>query len=181
MNDATNTTTTTATTAWTPERIVALLQGNPKAVRRAILALDARQTAAEAATHTTTDANGRGWSMRDAQFGGWLAAEIRAGRPFRTEKIQACALRLACRYRRQLCEEANRREANGTAEVGRVMASARAIGADVPATKAEALAYGAAILASLRAEEAPESAQEPADDGEPDEVETYLRRSGRME
>jgi len=143
----------TETKTWTPATIVALLESNPKAVRRAILALDRRQTAAERASHATTQANGVGWSQADARFGGWLAAEIRAGRPLRTEKLQGCALRLACRYRRQLADEANRREQNGTAEVGRVMASARAVGADMPATRAEALAYATAILASLRAPE----------------------------
>jgi len=138
------------TATWTEATIATLLTSNPRAVRRAVLAIDARQTAVERACYQTSEANGRGWSQFDARFGGWLAAEIRAGRPLHTEKLRACALKLALRYRRQLAEEANRREANGTAEVGRVMATARKLGADVPASPAEARAYAATILASLR-------------------------------
>ena len=46
---------------WTKERIVTLLESNPRAVERAVLAIYARQTLEEQHSETTKENNGRGF------------------------------------------------------------------------------------------------------------------------
>lgn len=53
---------------WTAADIKALLAQSDKAVGRALVALLARQTAAEQRNHVTTDANGRGFNAFDADI-----------------------------------------------------------------------------------------------------------------
>lgn len=53
---------------WTADDIKALLAQSDKAVGRALVALLARQTAAEQRNHVTTDANGRGFNAFDAEI-----------------------------------------------------------------------------------------------------------------
>lgn len=148
---------TTART-WTETEVVDLLNKSPKAVNRAILAIDARQTASERLSYATREQNGVGWSQYDARFGGWLAGEIRGGRPPFTAKMRAAALKLATRYRRQLVDVANKREARGDMEAARTVQALRACGG--VATPEQARAAYENIVAILRGEASAETSAE---------------------
>ena len=67
-------------TTWNYKALIALLERSDEALEKAILTINARQTADERATLATRHENGRGWSARDASFGGSLAQWIERGR-----------------------------------------------------------------------------------------------------
>jgi hypothetical protein len=110
--------TATAVVVWTYSRLIALLESNRAALERAILTLNARQTADERATLVSRHENGRGWNQRDASFGGSLAEWIERGVAPRSEggfgkapgtcltpTQREGALRLVQKYWKQLLEE----------------------------------------------------------------------------
>jgi hypothetical protein len=146
---------------WTEKEIVALLETNLEAVYRGILAIDARQTASERMARYTVEANGMGWSQYDANFGGWLAGEIRGGRKPYTPGMRAKARALAKRYRKQLVAVANRNETSGRNEAVRVAHSVAAL-SGAPVSKAETARLAAEVLAGLRASAAANGPAAPA-------------------
>lgn len=103
---------------WRPEDITALLTRNDAvgmhAIGRALVALYERQTEDEQASHTTTDANGVGFSAFDAEIMTSLA-EFYADRGYLTEKQVAMMRKPVgktkkpriARYARQLANIAN--------------------------------------------------------------------------
>jgi hypothetical protein len=70
---------------WAAEDIKALLAKSDKAVGRALLALLARQTYSEQQSHSTKDANGRGFNAFDADIFTSMA-EFYRSKGFLTEK-----------------------------------------------------------------------------------------------
>jgi len=94
---------------WKKEDIHALLENNPKAVRRALLAIYALQTSAEQANHATSDANGVGFSAFDAEFCTDMAEKALKGWSF-SEKQMAVTRNKMKRYHRQLIMIANESE-----------------------------------------------------------------------
>lgn len=94
---------------WTKEKVHALLDGNSKAVERALVAIYKRQTSAEQASLSTTQANGIGFSAFDAEFCSNLAQKVERGWRLSPKQI-AVARNKMKRYHRQLCEVANERE-----------------------------------------------------------------------
>lgn len=140
---------TTTTRKWSEGEVLALLIGSEKAVCRAIVALDNRQTSTERACYSTRETNGRGWSQFDARLGGWLADQIRKGVPPYAPAMKTKARSLAKKYRRQLVEIANENEANGRNEAARTVATARLAGAML--TDAEVQELGRAVRADIMA------------------------------
>jgi len=74
------------TKQWTKAAIVDLLNSNPRAVERALLAIYAAQTAGEQLAGTTCEQNGVGFTGADANTGTWLVQVVIAegtakGRP----------------------------------------------------------------------------------------------------
>lgn len=92
--------------AWGKESIQALLDRNNAAVIRAVRALAARQTAAELATHHTSQVNGRGFNKHDAPFLTDILLQINRGRTL-SPKQMAVARNKVKHYWRQLAEIAN--------------------------------------------------------------------------
>jgi len=103
---------------WTYERLMELLETNQKALEKAILTIEARQTPDEHVSQQTTHQNGRGWSARDAEFGGSLATWITRGVESTDQggygrQLGQCltprqkdgALKMVRKYWRQLLEE----------------------------------------------------------------------------
>jgi hypothetical protein len=91
---------------WTESSIKTLLETNPKAVERAIVAIYERQTPDEKATHETSKTNGVGFSKFDAEFLSSLAEWIKRGRTL-TPRQLAIGRNKIKRYHRQLVELAN--------------------------------------------------------------------------
>lgn len=75
----------TATVAFTRASVYALLLRNQEALERAVLAIQARQTADEQQQGVTRYQNGMGWNGRDASKGGSLAQWINNGVKPRSE------------------------------------------------------------------------------------------------
>jgi hypothetical protein len=67
-------------TAWTPETIKSLLDSNPKAVERAVVAIYRRQTDDERQQETTRHHNNVGYSAFHAPLGSYYAKWVLAGR-----------------------------------------------------------------------------------------------------
>lgn len=91
---------------WTKESIQQLLDENPEAVRRAIVAIYKRQTAEEQASLTTRVDNKIGFGAFDAEFLSSLAQRIERGWGL-TDKQLAIGRNKIKRYWRQLAEIAN--------------------------------------------------------------------------
>lgn len=101
-------------TKWDENRIWHLLNNNDRAVDRAMVALYNRQTASERVAETTHESNGRGFNYYDAKPGSYYAKWVLAGNHLSGRHL-VNARRLAIKYRRQLAEEANEREAAANA------------------------------------------------------------------
>jgi hypothetical protein len=92
------------------ERIRQSLETNPKAVCRAIMLLQRKQTADEQNSHATLQSNGVGFSMTDANYGSFLASVIAREGSLRG-KLLTDARRLALKYHRtQLFQAAKERQ-----------------------------------------------------------------------
>jgi hypothetical protein len=100
--------------SWSKEQIHALLDQNATAVGRAVKAIHARQTGAEAACGVTQEQNGVGWSKFDAEPMTRYIMFMDRGYPI-SARFLAFARRRVKRYWRQLAEVANERAlvANG--------------------------------------------------------------------
>lgn len=91
---------------YTKEQIRAMLESNPKAVERAMLALYRRQTDAERQSQRTVVLNGVGFSGADARLGTYYAKWVSNGRNL-TEPHLSKARRMASKYVGQLADIAN--------------------------------------------------------------------------
>lgn len=91
---------------WKKEDIHNLLDKNPKAVMRALVAIYNLQTADEQASHTTSHANSVGFSAFDAEFCTDMAQKALKGWNF-SEKQLAVTRNKMKRYHRQLVMIAN--------------------------------------------------------------------------
>lgn len=91
---------------WDKASIHRLLDTNPKAVVRALIAIAAYQTADELNSHHTKHANGVGFSSYDAPFLTDMLRQINAGRTL-SPKQMAVTTNKVKRYWRQLAEIAN--------------------------------------------------------------------------
>lgn len=90
---------------WNREAVHQLLETNAVALSRAILTIYARQTAAEKASGSTVEHNGRGFSGRDAAFLSDIAQKLPRYENRLTPRQRAKVLPLMKRYWRQLLEE----------------------------------------------------------------------------
>jgi hypothetical protein len=91
---------------WTREKIVELLNSNPRAVERGIVRLYQRQTEDEQAGGLTRHLNGRGFNATDAKLGTYLAKWILDKKSL--DKAWLDRARTMCvRYAGQLTEMAN--------------------------------------------------------------------------
>jgi hypothetical protein len=91
-------------------RIRLLLENNPKAVERAILALYARQTQDEQSSSTTKHSNGRGFSAFEAKNGTYYAKWILSGRSLTGHHLDK-ARTIGLRHIGQLVEVAQEKAA----------------------------------------------------------------------
>src|SRR3990167_4709507 len=83
--------------------IRALIDGRDDAVERALVVVYGRQTAAEQASDSTSELNGRGFSGVDAEFGSSLARQVLAGRRLSPRQLKF-GRRIARKYARQLLQ-----------------------------------------------------------------------------
>ncbi len=95
---------------WTENEIVALLMKSDRAVERAVVAIYERQTADEKASDSTNHDNNIGFQGCDARRGSYWARLIKSGRHLFPDRI-AKARPMCVKYRRQLVEIANAKEA----------------------------------------------------------------------
>jgi hypothetical protein len=86
---------------WTREKVIELLDRNPRAVERAIVALYNLQTADEQAAGITRLQNGAGFSAFDAKAGTYYAEWILSGKRL-SGKYLAKAREMAKKYVGQL-------------------------------------------------------------------------------
>lgn len=93
---------------WNKESIHSLLDQNPRAVERALVAIWKRQTADEQANLTTKHANGVGFSAFDAEFCSDIAQRLVSGRvsQLSPKQLAVCRNKMK-RYWRQLVELAD--------------------------------------------------------------------------
>lgn len=91
---------------WNKEKIHALLDANPVAVQRAIVAIFKRQTGDEKVGGYTRHTNHVGFSKFDAEFLTSLAQQIEAGRALSAKQLAVGRNKIK-RYHRQLVEIAN--------------------------------------------------------------------------
>lgn len=94
---------------WTREKINALLDVNPLAVERGLVAIYERQTADEKAIGRTKVHNGVGFGAYDSEFMSDVARKVKAGRRLTPNQLAVVRNRLK-RYGRQLVEIANEKE-----------------------------------------------------------------------
>jgi hypothetical protein len=94
------------TKTWTRTEIEAIINGNDRAVERAMVAIWERQTADEQATQTTNHNNGRGFCGWAARNGTYYANWVRSGRRL-TGKHLAKARKIALHHAGQLTDFAN--------------------------------------------------------------------------
>jgi hypothetical protein len=95
----------------TKDRIVALLNTNPLAVERAIIAIYNRQTQDEKQASDTKHTNGRGFRSNHATRGSYYARWILGGRHLTGHHLDL-ARSIAVQYHRQLIEVAIEKEEN---------------------------------------------------------------------
>jgi hypothetical protein len=91
---------------WTRTEIEALINGNDRAVERAMVAIWERQTRDEQATETTRHHNGIGFSGWTAKSGTYFANWVRSGRSL-SGKHLAKARKIALHHAGQLTRIAN--------------------------------------------------------------------------
>ena len=89
--------------SWDKNAIVGLLDRNPVAVERAIVAIYRRQTAEEQQVQDTRESNGVGFSGAHAQVGSYYATWILSGKHLSGKHLEK-ARNMAKRYTRQLVE-----------------------------------------------------------------------------
>ena len=94
---------------WNKERIQQMLQTNPRAVERAIVAIYERQTADEKATSHTRHDNSVGFRSNHASKGSYYARWVKSGRQLTGFHLQN-ARTIAMQYHRQLCDIANSKQ-----------------------------------------------------------------------
>jgi hypothetical protein len=97
-----------ASLAYEKDDIIALLDRNPLAVERAIIAIFKLQTAHEQSAESTLEQNGVGFGHCHAHYGSYMAKWIMSGRHLSGKHLEK-ARRMAKRYSRQLVEIANNR------------------------------------------------------------------------
>lgn len=108
-------TTQTTPNGFTRSDINALLNKEPKAVERGIVALYERQTQDEQAQSCTKHKNFRGFSAANASYGTYCAEWVKKGKPLTGKHLVRC--RAICKYHgRQLAEEANKKLAAAVAK-----------------------------------------------------------------
>lgn len=90
---------------WDRDAVHQLLETNAAALARAVLAIYARQTAAEKAVGETVEHNGRGFSGHDAEFLSDIAVKLPRYDNRMTPAQRAKVLPKMKRYWRQLLEE----------------------------------------------------------------------------
>lgn len=90
------------------EQILDLLTSNNRAVLRALVVLQDRQTLDEQTGATTRHSNGVGWSRADARFGTSLAVQVRSGRHLSSKQLGA-ARKLLAKYVGQLVDAAQQK------------------------------------------------------------------------
>ena len=95
--------------AWTPEAIKLLLERNPQAVERAVVAIYQRQTDDERERDETRHDNGVGFNAFHAHLGSYYARWILSGRRLSGHHLDK-ARRMMRRYVGQLTEIALQRE-----------------------------------------------------------------------
>ena len=93
---------------WNREEINEMLETNPRAVGRAMVALFNRQTEDEKRANDTKHSNGRGFAGYAARSGSYYAHWVLKGRTL-TGRHLTKARKIALRHSRQLVEEANSR------------------------------------------------------------------------
>ena len=91
---------------WTRTEIEALINGNDRAVERAMVAIWERQTADEQETQDTRHHNGRGFAAWSARSGTYFAEWVRSGRRL-TGKHLVKARKIALHHAGQLTDFAN--------------------------------------------------------------------------
>ena len=95
---------------WDRKSIQDLLARSDYAVKRAVLAIYARQTENERREGLTQQKNGVGFSAWDAEYFTLVAEAIELGREFKHEDAERARRRGIKRYWRQLAEIANENE-----------------------------------------------------------------------
>ncbi len=95
--------------SWTPDAIKSLLDRNPQAVERAVVAIYQRQTDDERERDETRHDNGVGFSAFHAHMGGYYARWVLSGRRLSGPHLDK-ARRMMQRYVGQLMEIALQRE-----------------------------------------------------------------------
>jgi hypothetical protein len=91
---------------WTRTEIEEMINGNDRAVERAMVAIWERQTADEQATQTTNHHNGRGFCGWAARSGTYYAEWVRSGRRL-TGNHLVKARKIALHHGGQLTDFAN--------------------------------------------------------------------------
>jgi len=94
------------TKTWTRTEIEAMINGNDRAVERAMVAIWERQTTDEQETQGTRHHNGRGFAAWSARSGTYFAEWVRSGRRL-TGKHLAKARKIALHHAGQLTDFAN--------------------------------------------------------------------------
>ena len=94
------------TKTWTRTEIEAMINGNDRAVERAMVAIWERQTADEKETQGTRHHNGRGFAAWSARSGTYYAEWVRSGRRL-TGKHLAKARKIGLHHAGQLTDFAN--------------------------------------------------------------------------
>jgi hypothetical protein len=94
------------TKTWTRTEIEAMINGNDRAVERAMVAIWERQTADEQETQGTRHHNGRGFAAWSARSGTYFAEWVRSGRRL-TGKHLVKARKIALHHAGQLTDFAN--------------------------------------------------------------------------
>ncbi len=95
---------------WDKENIQSLLDNNPKAVMRAVVAIYKLQTESEQASDRTTEANGVGFGAFDAEFCSDIARKVQRGWTLSPKQLAVTRNKVK-RYWRQLAEIANNKVA----------------------------------------------------------------------
>jgi hypothetical protein len=89
---------------WTKEKVIDLLEKNPKAVEKALILIYNRQTNDEKNCENTIVNNGIGFRPCDAPSGTYMAEWVKSGKPL-NGKFLLKAKEMMKHYTRQLIEE----------------------------------------------------------------------------
>lgn len=92
----------------TKESIIGLLERNPIAVERALVAIFKRQTRVEQASESTKEDNGVGFSGVHAKYGSYMAKWVMEGKHLDGKHLEK-ARNMAKRYWKQLLTIANQK------------------------------------------------------------------------